>query len=454
MTTLRSDADVLVLGSTLGGLVAATYLARAGLRVVLLEEGAHRKRPPLLREPFLLPGLGPNGAVRRVLRELALPLIDQRELREEPVALQVVLPQARVEVEPDCERLACELAAYRLADRIAALAWLERVQRSASTAREALFDDPAPPRTATRHLSPPSSLGSEFAKRVQNAVAARADAPLQIQAALPAPPPGLGPFITAQLMALAALSPPEGAPAPSLLLDGARSAVFRMPHSGAPFLDLFRRRFQTLHGEIWPVDEFALIEERNGVGVELARTRCFGQALVIAVPRDPLRRFLQELAKVPRFLRRSRPVERLGARLFRAERRELPVGLGTRVVVADRMPGRVHWLSFNPDPVHEGMEWLVASGPGAAALSPSNPLGDLAPFSSAGLTAVAGGPDPLWDLDSGELCFPLEEPPEALRARGPVVLVGPELAPGLGVEGEILQARRVAIRLAHRLGAP
>ena len=54
MTTIRSD--VLVLGSTLGGLIAATYLARAGLRVTLFEEDTHDKRLGLLREPFLLTG--------------------------------------------------------------------------------------------------------------------------------------------------------------------------------------------------------------------------------------------------------------------------------------------------------------------------------------------------------------------------------------------------------------
>ena len=79
MTTIRSD--VLVLGSTLGGLVAANYLARAGLRVVLLEEEVQTKRSSLLREPFLLSGLESSGRIMRVLRELALPLIEQREIR-------------------------------------------------------------------------------------------------------------------------------------------------------------------------------------------------------------------------------------------------------------------------------------------------------------------------------------------------------------------------------------
>ena len=85
MTTIRSD--VLVLGSTLGGLVAANYLARAGLRVVLLEEEVHAKRPTLLRDPFMLSGLASGGPVMRVLRELALPLIEQREIQRSDVSL-------------------------------------------------------------------------------------------------------------------------------------------------------------------------------------------------------------------------------------------------------------------------------------------------------------------------------------------------------------------------------
>ena len=90
MTTVRSD--VLVLGSTLGGLVAATYLARLGLHVVLLEEAAHAKRPTLLREPFLLSGLESSGRVMRVLRELALPLIEQPSGRIVPPLCVMVLP--------------------------------------------------------------------------------------------------------------------------------------------------------------------------------------------------------------------------------------------------------------------------------------------------------------------------------------------------------------------------
>ena len=63
MTTLRADSDVLILGSPLGGLVAGSYLARAGLRVVLVDGAAHGKRPAILRDPFPVPGPARHGAV-------------------------------------------------------------------------------------------------------------------------------------------------------------------------------------------------------------------------------------------------------------------------------------------------------------------------------------------------------------------------------------------------------
>ncbi|MCH6563464.1 MAG: hypothetical protein IH800_13730 [Myxococcales bacterium] len=134
MTTIRSD--VLVLGSTLGGLVAANYLARAGLRVVLLEEEVHAKRPTLLRDPFMLSGLASGGPVMRVLRELALPLIEQREIQRSDVALQVILPAARIDVVRGQDALAREIEAHGLGNAKALKAWLAAVDAQAAEARK------------------------------------------------------------------------------------------------------------------------------------------------------------------------------------------------------------------------------------------------------------------------------------------------------------------------------
>ena len=122
MATVRSD--VLVLGGTLGGLVAATYLARTGLRVVLIEESAQTKRPALLREPFLLPGLAPSGSLAKVLRELALPLLEQREFGQDRISLQVVLPDARIDVAAADEEFAMELDRFGLAKPDEVVRWL------------------------------------------------------------------------------------------------------------------------------------------------------------------------------------------------------------------------------------------------------------------------------------------------------------------------------------------
>jgi hypothetical protein len=275
-----------------------------------------------------------------------------------------------------------------------------------------------------------------------------------VRSALPAPPAGAAAFIAAQLAALSGLEPGDATPVPALLIDGARGAHQRMLHSGGSFLELFRRRFLALHGQIWPVGEFSLVGDRRHLGVELERTRCLSRALVVAVAREPLRGFLGETAEIPRWLTAGLPVLETRSRLFRAERRALPIGLGSRVIVADRMPGQMHWLSTSPDPDEDAIAWLVAAGPGAASLDAQRVLGDLAPFSHEGVVLADSGPEPRWDLDAQELRFPLAEPPAPLRHRLPLATVGPELAPGLGLEGELLQARRVAIRLVNLLGSP
>jgi hypothetical protein len=63
---------------------------------------------------------------------------------------------------------------------------------------------------------------------------------------------------------------------------------------------------------------------------------------------------------------------------------------------------------------------------------------------------VDPGPAPRWDLASSELLTIQPEPEAILHARPPVVLLGPELSPGLGLEGELLHARRTARLLAER----
>ena len=135
--------DVLVVGSTLGGLVAANYLARAGLRVLVIEEEAHAKRSPLLREPFLLSGLEPGGRIQRVLHELAFPLKDQREICRQPLSLQVILEGAHVDVPRGAGALARELEIHQLAEVRAVRSWLAALDAEGRRARAQLWDTPA-----------------------------------------------------------------------------------------------------------------------------------------------------------------------------------------------------------------------------------------------------------------------------------------------------------------------
>ena len=436
MTTIRSD--VLVLGSTLGGLVAANYLARAGLRVVLLEEEVQAKRPALLREPFMLSGLESGGPVMRILRELALPLIEQREIRRSDLALQVILPDARIDVVRGQDALAREIEAHGLAEAKTLRTWLQAVDAQAARTQADLWEDAAHPR------------GRGLGRLLPEADSAQAPAEL----ALPPAPDGLDAFIGAQLAALSALESAHRTPAPALLLHMTREGAFSMPHAEIPFLELFRRRLATLHGEIRPIGSFSLVLDRSDVGLELPRGRLFGRALVIAVPREPLRRFLMKSGPAPSWLKRSAQPQEARSRIFRAERRALPQGMAERVIRADgRSPEELHWFARRPDPEDKKIEWLVFFGPGAHRLPSHHPLGELAPFSAPGIVPVEPGPNPSWDLDASGLLFPDPVIPSAVRQRPPVVTVGPELAPGLGFEGELLGARRVALRLAARLGA-
>jgi hypothetical protein len=435
MTTLRSD--VLVLGGTLGGLVAATYLARTGLRVVLVEEQAQSKRPALLREPFLLSGLSRNGSLNRVLRELALPLLEQREFALDPIALQVVLPDARIDVAADDEEFALELDRFGLAKPDEVLPWLDAVTRSAQAARQTLWDE-----------SPPAERSG-----LARYIPARGATGPRVRAPLPEPPQRLQALCDALVGGVSRLADPGATPAPALLIDAARHGNFRLPDAGHSFLDLFRRRFRALHGEFREVDSFALISDKQDVGIELPRGQVYARAMVVAVPREPLRRFAQEFGPVPRWLRPGVTPLRLEQRLFRTEPSAIPTGMASRLVVEDAGPETRLRISLHADPSSHRVCWLLIGGPGVASLDEDAPLGDLAPFAGGSLVPVAAGPPPAWDIDSDSAGFPQSDPGPLGRGRPLVAQVGAEAVAGLGLEGEVLQARRAAMQLAGRLGA-
>jgi hypothetical protein len=434
LATLR--CDVLVLGSSLGALAAGTALARTGMRVVLVEEEVHAKRPALLREPFLLTGLEPGGPVDGLLRELAIPLLERRELAFDPLVAQVVLPEgARLDVGGSRKALAAELWAFGIGDAAEIEAWFEASDAVGDAVRERLRDVPAP---ATRAL--PGRLPG-----------LRRD-PVLDAAPPPEPPGALEPLLDALEWALSGLAIPVRAPARSLLLRGTRDGVARSLHAGRGLLDLFRRRFTSLHGEVRAAGAFGIRTEGREVGVELARDRIFARALLLGAPREPLARAAEEGGSVPRWLAAAPPPQRIERRVLRAEAHALPIGMGSRVIVARESggPGPFSLARF-PDPGDKATEWVVVSGPAAATATEAG-LGGLAPFSEGRIVAIDPGPSPRWDIDGVELHFPEARVPEVLK-RSPLVLcVGPERAPELGFEGELLLARRTAHTALAALG--
>jgi hypothetical protein len=406
--------------------------------VALFEEECLSKRPPVLREPFVVTGLETGAPVQRVLRELALPLIEQRRLARDPVPVQVLLPSARIDARVGRPQLAAELADFGLCDAALAERWLELVDDAGAEASRRIWD--------TTRTSTSTPVLRRLVERTQR------EAPVSVR--LPSEPPReLGPFVRALLGVLAYRTEDSGLEAPALLLHSLRAGGFLMPDASEPFTDLLRRRLCALHGEVRALGSFQIVQDRHEIGIETARGRILARALVVAAPRELVSRAIENSGgSAPRWLRGAPPPAELPLRLFRAEREQIPVGLSARAVLA-RADGTVrYWLSRHSDPDDAETEWLVAAGPEAGLLPPDNPLCDVNPFPGDGTVAADPGPAPTWDRDASELRFPTPRLESWLRARPPVIAVGPEIEPGLGFQGEVLRAREASLRLVERLG--
>lgn len=427
--TIRFDA--LILGSTLGAVVAGAYLARAGLRVALFEESVHQQRPPLLREPFLLTGLEPGGPLDRVLVELGVGFHERHWIQKEPIALQLLLEEARLDFGEGKASLARDLELHELCGFEEALQWLHGLEQRGASQRSALAKGGPIRREAGWARIRPGLSGTSHES--------------------PPPPPGILDGINALRTALCPVEPGSLAQAPAVFEPVLGSGGFRMDHAGHPFSDLLRQRFLAFHGEIRTVERFALFSEQGEVGIDTGRQLLFAPILVVGTPRTLLQRFLEEHDRAPRWLAGTPDPLDVPVELIRSARGALSSGMSSRVVEADRPALR--WISRSADPNDPSIEWLVLYGPGAEKTPSHEPLGRLAPFAGDRTISIETGPEPRWDRDGVSLRFLAPHVPVLLEKRPLVVAAGPELAPDLGLEGEICGSRRSALRAIEAFGA-
>ena len=438
--------DVLVLGGALGGLAAAVKLGRAGLRVCVVEEDEAARLPVYLREPFFLPGLGGEGPLDRGLRELGLPPIERRDFVPDPVAFQVLLPDARVEVGRP-ELLAAELVSWGLAKPDDATALVADLVAVGSAADERL--------TALTWLRRGGLRGL-----------ARGPRELEPAAPLPerlrAPEPKVARLLQSWVRASSGLahgSPPPDALARLLAAPLAGGGAFARPEAG--IRTLLRHRIEALHGEFRVLGgPFRLAELGDDPG--LARLGpedvWLGRALLVNAPAATLAAALRGFEQdVPRWLRGPEPAAREVRVHARALREAVPEPLSRRAVVALASGGcgSAAWpVTLALEPSARGARFVELVGgavfPADADVavaedSVAAALARLLPFAGNRVRRANAASLPRWDDDAARFeAMPGAWPaPLELRAgRRPIYRLERSHVAALGAEGEILLGLR------------
>ncbi len=234
--------DVVVCGSELAGIIAASLLGRRGLRVLLC---GHDHLPTtfpagpytLARDPGTLPPPD-SEPVARVLRELGHAQIVRRRAPQAQPSLQMVFPRHRVEFAPTLEAVVAELSREFPAEHATIEPILGRLR-----ATSAILD----PLLGSDMTLPPQGFWER--RDVSRIQAQLPPADTDLLAPLPATHP-----IRAGIAALGALSSGlSAAEIGSLVLarayDGARRGFFRLA-SDADLRGLFLDKLGTFSGEI------------------------------------------------------------------------------------------------------------------------------------------------------------------------------------------------------------
>jgi len=457
-TQLRARRwDAVVLGGSLPGLVAAARLGLAGCRVLVVEEEAATRSFPPLREPFLLTGAS-GGVLGEVLRELRIPLIDVRRLEPDPVAFQLVLPEARIDVGAPA-RTAEELVTWGLSKPDAIQPTLRGLARAAAAERDAMLASPVVRASGLRRIGRSSAPPTRHARGMP---AEAADAP-----------PELAPFFEAQVQALSQLAGADPGPeARARLLGSALEGGVAFPTSEHGLRELLRERIRSLHGEFRSLPGgFTLVAADNEPGVAPARSRdlWLGRALVLNAPAGLVGAMLREAdTPVPELVDRLPPPRRRRVVHLRGRRDILPEAMARRVVlVADpSLPlegtNLVTLAVYPLTPTSDVVDLVAAAvvptddpEPEARDAEIEAAVARLLPFAEGRLVRQPVA-TPRWDDEGARedpargAAWPAEIEIRA-SARPPVYSLARASLGGLGLEGDLLLGWRAGDRMAADL---
>jgi hypothetical protein len=450
--------DAIVLGGALPGLVAAVRLGQRGHRVLVVEEETAARLPASMREPFWLGPAGGSGLVDDCLAALKVGLRDRRRIEPDPIAYQVVLPDARVDVgEP--RRSVEELVSWGLAKPEVAREWVQTLAQAADQEHAALRELPLVRRGGLRGLARGRG-GTASDDAVERAAQRVAQA---------APP--LSRFARAQLRALANVAGDElPASATVRLLGGALRGGGSFRTGEVTLRRLLHRRIQELHGELRSVRsfEFVSVDPHPGIAQPASREVWLGRALLLNAPRGLIAAALREADQpVPGFLDAPIPPRRRVALDLRCDPRVMPECMARRVlrIVEEGPEGRPCVVTLAQTPgaaAHEAIQLTARvavdrdTDAETARAVLRGAVQSLVPFSS-GRILLREHATPAWDDEEALLEPPpgTQWPPDAnlrLVARRPVFDLPREEVAALGTEGDLLLGWRAGDAISEELG--
>ncbi len=480
--------DACIVGSQVGGAVAAALLARRGFRVLEVDHDGRGAgyadggwvlpwRPSLFPSPRLMP------AGESALNELGAASNLARALRHVASGVQLFLPRHRLDLPSAPEPLAAELRREWPGEDSALVAALRSL--------DALFEDGGRLLAA----APPLPPRGFFARLALKRAVARAAGPGRgsLEAARPFASVDGHPLPSALLSLYPFLASLDGPPTPLALarvLGGALRGLHVADGGPQALRELFRR-----HGSKAPPNHDEAAAQRGVVeSVELSGGRIKGlrltgsgdlhvaRAYLLASDAACFARLLpKEAARKAAALSRLRPARRILTANFvvRAAALPPPLGpaalllLGADPVLLEVLPARredpdeattpegdhvlcaataVPAEPWTRDSVREGVERI------RAALTAAIPFVDRhVVFESVPTLVGAGEGEPFPDV-ADPLHAPLEEAAlgvAGLPLKGPfgnLFLASRDVLPGLGLEGEIFAGIEAAAHAASALG--